>query len=184
VPSQQPNIIFLNGPSSCGKSTLTSELQEALPPPFLHFAEDHFFDMLPGQAHQRPDFLALGTRLYEGFAACAATMARAGNYLVVDTVAWNPGSMQAFTRAFKGLPVLAVGLHCDLATLEARERSRGNRGVGLARRQLATVHTEALYDIELDTSDDDTQATVSAIIDAWNQPIDDPAFVRMLRRSL
>ena len=41
-----------------------------------------------------------------------------------------------------------------------------------------------ITDVELDTSIDDAQATVSAIIDAWNRPVDDPAFARMLRRSL
>lgn len=181
MPSHQPHVIFMNGPSSCGKSTLTAELQKALAPPFLHFAEDSFFDMLSGHAHQRPDFLDLGTRLYDGFAACAATMAQAGNFLVVDTVAWNPGSLQSFTRALRGIDVLAVGLHCDLDVLEARERARGNRGVGLARRQLATVHADALYDVEVDTSSDDLRASVSAIVDAWHRPVTDPAFERMQR---
>jgi chloramphenicol 3-O phosphotransferase len=34
-------IIFLNGASSSGKSTLAKAMQQALPEPFLHVSSDH-----------------------------------------------------------------------------------------------------------------------------------------------
>ena len=39
--------------------------------------------------------------------------------------------------------------------LEARERARGDRMIGLARRQFARIHKDIAYDLALDT----TQAT-------------------------
>lgn len=82
-----PSIIFLNGTSSSGKSTLTAALQDRLEPVFLHFSEDCFFAMLPGNAYERGDFVTIGSALYAGFARSAATMVEAGNRLIVDTVA-------------------------------------------------------------------------------------------------
>jgi len=177
-----PAIIFLNGTSSSGKTTLTTALQARLDPVFLHFSEDAFFDMLPGDAWERPDFMTIGSALYDGFARSAATMAEARNHLIVDTVAWNPGSMATFERGLRGLDVLAVGVHCDLDVLEERERQRGDRSVGLARRQLPTTHAEALYDVEVDTSTGALDDCVDAIVRAWRQPPTEAAFSRL--RSL
>ena len=36
--------------------------------------------------------------------------------------------------------------------LEARERARGDRLIGLARRQFARIHKDMRYDFEVDTS--------------------------------
>lgn len=175
----EPSIIFLNGTSSSGKSTLTTVLQERLEPVFLHFSEDFFFNMLPGDAHQRLDFLAIGSALYDGFARSAAAMVAAGNHLIVDTVACHPGSMAAFERAFKGVGVLAVGVQCDIDVLEERERQRGNRSAGLARTQSPKVHLEALYDVEVDTSTTTPDECAAIIVAAWRQPPADPAFDRL-----
>ncbi|HEX5304398.1 MAG TPA: hypothetical protein VFW50_46130 [Streptosporangiaceae bacterium] len=48
-------IIFLNGASSSGKSTLAKAMQEGLPEPFLHVSSDHMVasGMLP--ARRDPD---------------------------------------------------------------------------------------------------------------------------------
>jgi len=44
---KQGKIIFLNGASSSGKSTIARILQERLGEPFLHMQLDAFIDMLP-----------------------------------------------------------------------------------------------------------------------------------------
>ncbi|WP_020579003.1 chloramphenicol phosphotransferase CPT family protein [Actinopolymorpha alba] len=174
-------VIFLNGTSSSGKTTLARALQTRLTDHvFLHFAEDTFFDLLPGHVYDRPDFLTYGARLYDGFARCAATMAAAGNRVIVDTAAWSPGSLLSFVDAFKETDVVAVGVHCPLDVLEERERQRGDRSVGLARKQIGLTHQLALYDVEVDTARDDLDACVSQIVTAWlERGVGEPAFARM-----
>ncbi len=179
----RPPVIFLNGTSSSGKSTLTAALQERFDPAFLHFSEDYFFAMLPAGAYERADFFDVGSRLYQGFASAAAAMVAQGNHLIVDTVAWVPGSMAAFVRALEGIDVLAVGVQCDLTVAEAREAGRGDRNSGLARRQSPTTHAEALYDLEVDTSSTSLADCVDAIARAWADPPADPAFDRLRRGS-
>ena len=43
------NIIFLNGSSSAGKTTLAIMLQQLLPEPYQHIALDQFRDGMPGR---------------------------------------------------------------------------------------------------------------------------------------
>lgn len=49
-------------------------------------------------------------------------------------------------------PVLFVGVRCPLDVLEERERTRGDRGRGTARKQFPLVHRHGRYDVEIDTS--------------------------------
>lgn len=43
-------VIFLNGTSSSGKSTIAGELQKVLHEPYLHVSCDAFLSQLPGSA--------------------------------------------------------------------------------------------------------------------------------------
>jgi chloramphenicol 3-O-phosphotransferase len=84
-------IIFLNGASSSGKSSLAKALQQTLPEPFLHVSSDHLAasGMLPArrgkdgpfawQAQMRPRFFA-------GFHRCLPALAAAGNDLIVEQI--------------------------------------------------------------------------------------------------
>jgi chloramphenicol 3-O phosphotransferase len=45
-----------------------------------------------------------------------------------------------------------VGVFAPFEVLEARERERGDRMIGLARWQYERVHRDMTYDLEIDTS--------------------------------
>lgn len=129
-------------------------------------------------------FNRYGSRLYDGFANSVAALAASGNRVIVDTVAWSPGSLDAFIDVFQDTQVLAVGVRCDLQVLEQREGQRGDRSTGLARRQFHLAHQDALYDVEVDTSDLDLDACVADILNAWrNPPSGESAFTRMRARN-
>jgi chloramphenicol 3-O phosphotransferase len=51
-----------------------------------------------------------------------------------------------------GFALFTVGVFAPLDVLEARERERGDRTIGLARWQYDRVHTGKSYDLEVDTS--------------------------------
>lgn len=51
---QKPKVIFLNGPSSAGKTTLSHALQEQLAVPFLHIGIDKIIGMMP---HKHNDWV-------------------------------------------------------------------------------------------------------------------------------
>ena len=88
-------------------------------------------------------------RLYQQGVASAA---RAGFDVIVDEVVLDPTARQDWIDALLGLPVSWVAVRCSAKTMEQRERQRGDRPIGLARAQLATVHTDMRYDMEIDTT--------------------------------
>jgi chloramphenicol 3-O phosphotransferase len=65
-----------------------------------------------------------------------------------------------------GHDVFLVGLHCPVEELERRERARGDRGVGDARRDALTVHTFTGYDLDLSCLDA-LEDNVQRVIHGW-----------------
>lgn len=82
----------------------------------------------------------------------AATWARAGCNVLVDEVTLSEPGVNDWRSALAGLDVMWVAVHCDPDVNDAREASRGDRHVGLARVQRRTVHAFAHYDLELDAT--------------------------------
>ncbi|MBD9593822.1 hypothetical protein IB277_12205 [Ensifer sp. ENS07] len=85
---QHGRIIFLNGTSSAGKSTLAKALREILPEPFCYYASDQLADagfrvlrrgMHPGMRGER-------ARFFDGFHRSIAAFAEAGNDLIVEHI--------------------------------------------------------------------------------------------------
>jgi chloramphenicol 3-O phosphotransferase len=158
-------VIVLNGGSSAGKSSLAACLQEQLDGTWLALGVD---DLIRALSHGPLDTTAGGTfaitpegsvvvgeafraaelAWYEGLAA----VARAGTGLIVDEVFLGGGTSQARLRAaLAGLSVLWVGVRCDAAVAETRERRRADRNTGMARDQAARVHQGVQYDMVVET---------------------------------
>jgi chloramphenicol 3-O phosphotransferase len=227
----QGTIIWLNGPSSVGKSSIARALQSMLEVPCLHTGLDHFLGSLPasfftpsdgvhpasadgyvlvfrdspasaagsapdashqpetgafipggkilGEVRLGPGAMRVLTGMYQAMAAYAS----AGNWVIVDDVIYDRRVLQAGVEAFAALPVLFVGLRCPLEILERRERERGDRGPGGAAAFYPLVHADALYDLELDTSQL-SQAACAERIKAALEPGQPRTAVRELQRLL
>jgi chloramphenicol 3-O phosphotransferase len=81
-----------------------------------------------------------------------AAMARHGNDLIVDDVLLGRDTAE-YGEALAGLTVHWVGVFAPLDVLEARERERKDRMIGLSRWQFNRVHRGIKYDLEIDTSE-------------------------------
>jgi chloramphenicol 3-O phosphotransferase len=167
--SKLPWIILLNGVGSVGKSSIAKALQTITRDPFMHVAMDAFLEMLPEALWGHPDGIVFETvqeggkpsvnvrsgptaaRLLSGMRQAIAAMARQGNNLIVDDVLLD-GDNAAYDAALAGLDVVRVGVFAPLDILEAREATRGDRMIGLARWQFDRVHKDMTYDLEIDTS--------------------------------
>lgn len=157
-------VIFLNGTSSSGKTTIAKELQKSLDEPYLHMNIDDFLQRLPEASLADAEYLSRALPvLLAGFDDSNAAIARAGNNVIIDHVLQEPSWISHCARAFQGLKVVFVGVRCPLEVLEARERARGDRKEGMAAYQYDRVHSYDRYDIQVDTSEMTVDECVSAI---------------------
>lgn len=152
--SRGGRIIFLNGTSSSGKSSIARELLQVLDEPYFHIPVDAFHAMR-SHCEVAPDELrGVLRRTWMGFHRAVASMAASGNNVVVDHVLSEQWRLLDCLGLFAPGDVVLVGVRCSPQELERRERERGDRPMGLAARQLEQVHAHGLYDIECDTDTD------------------------------
>jgi chloramphenicol 3-O phosphotransferase len=161
-------VIILNGVGSAGKTSIATALQDIAAVPFLHVSMDVFCEMLPPTYWDHPGGFQfekieengkpaiaihtgpVGARLMDGMRRAVAALAASGNDLIVDDVML--GDEQAeYRRLLAPFAVHWVAVRASLDVLEARERARGDRMIGLARWQFPRVHAGKTYDLELDT---------------------------------
>ena len=165
----QPTILLLNGPGSAGKTSLARALQLLTQAPFLHVQMDSFLSMQPPRDdnHEETFFWQTthedgapltrfhtgprGTALMRGYRRSIAALAGEGLNVIADDVAVAE-DIADYRDALSPFRLLVVKVHAPLAVLEAREKARGDRMIGLARDQWQRVHAGVNYDFTLDTS--------------------------------
>ncbi|MGW2177826.1 chloramphenicol phosphotransferase CPT [Streptomyces sp. NPDC001732] len=157
-------MIVLNGGSSSGKTGIARCLQAVLPDRWLSLGVDTLVDAMPmsmrtsdtgiefapdGKVAVGSGFRELEAAWIEGVAA----MARAGAGIVVDEVFLGGAeSQRRWQQALGELRVLWVGVRCDAAVAAGRETARGDRVPGMAALQADLVHRGVTYDLEVDTT--------------------------------
>ncbi|MEV7788324.1 AAA family ATPase [Streptomyces sp. NPDC088106] len=145
-------IIFLNGTSSSGKSSIARELLCVLDEPYFHLPVDSFHAMRSRREIPAEDLPEVLHRTWRGFHRAVAGMAAAGNNVVVDHVLSEEWRLLDCLELFPARDVVLVGVHCSPDELRRREEARGDRPAGLAARQFERVHSHGVYDIECDTT--------------------------------
>ena len=182
------SIILVNGASSSGKSTLCAAVQSRLAEPFWHWSIDHLVasQTLPSARIKSGEFPwpELRGDFFKGYHNTLPALASAGNNLLVEHIVENKEWMVRLVSLLNGFDVFFVALHCDLEELERRERARGDRPPGDARRDFETLHKFGEYDLEL-TSSDGVEHNAEALIAAWEARVRMPsnAWRRPSRRA-
>jgi chloramphenicol 3-O phosphotransferase len=171
-------VILLNGCGSVGKSSVARALQGIVATPLLVVAMDDFLDMLPPGLMGHPDGLVFADegaagvavrsgpvldRAMRGMRRAVAALAAAGNDLVVDEVMLDAEKEADYRAVLATFELHMVGLFAPLEVIEARERARGDRMIGLARWQYGRVHAGRRYELELDAGSDTPETLAEAI---------------------
>jgi chloramphenicol 3-O phosphotransferase len=151
-------IIFLNGTSSSGKTTIGKCLQEILTEPYLLLSVDDLLNCLPEREFEpttqdeAEKSMEMIYRVISAYHRAVGALARAGINLIVDHVLQEEAWLGECLSEWSGLDVCFVGVKCPLDELERRETGRGDRNPGTAAFQFDRVHAHKTYDIEVDTS--------------------------------
>lgn len=173
----QGNIIFLNGTSSSGKTTVAKLLQEILDDYYIHTGIDHYLERVPekfqllsdGRNPSTADGLLwvttddgtriseirigpAGLRLFSGMYHAYAALATMGNNIIIDDVIFDPRVLEEAVSTLYSFNPLFVGVKCPFEIAEQREHERGDRWLGLVKAHYDLVHSHGTYDLEIDTS--------------------------------
>ena len=143
-------IIFLNGTSSAGKSTIARALRPALEPQFCYYASDQLADgsFRPIDSGARE---AGRERFFQGFHRSIAAFADAGNDLLVEHIVEEQSWADELRTLLAPFDVFWVGVHAPAGEIERRERLRGDRRIGEGLFHLNT-HGYCRYDLEVDAT--------------------------------
>ncbi|CRX37906.1 chloramphenicol phosphotransferase CPT family protein [Estrella lausannensis] len=184
-------IIYINGPSSSGKSTLIKQLQHTLKDPYLHVGIDQLINMMPekvndwtggeashgfswkaatdidGKPMQLLQIGPFAKKVSETLKQIVQLMAESGYFIIIDDIAFGKEGVDAWREALRGYQVIYIGIHTPLPVLEERERARGDRMIGSARAQFLSVHRGVSYDLEFDTS----KVSVNQIVKSIGQKV-------------
>src|SRR5258708_31021128 len=90
-------------------------------------------------------------RAFRGMRHAIAAMAMQGNNLIVDEVMLKD-EMAEYASLLAAFDLFLVGVFAPLDVLEARERQRDDRRIGLAPWQYDPVHKGNTYHLELATT--------------------------------
>lgn len=165
-------IIFMNGPSSVGKSSIAKEIQEQSNTPLFHLSSDQFIEskMLPNNYKEKFSWNDLRPKFFNGFHNCLPAIAAAGNNIVVDHVVEYKEWLIDIVFLLKEFDVFYIGLTCDLNELERREIRRGNRYIGEAKEHLEIVHSFSEYDLFIDTTNRTPKESAYKILKEFENP--------------
>lgn len=171
-------VVILNGAPRSGKSSIAASIQESFDGPWMNLGVDLFMaatsaayrpgiGLRPGG--ERPDLEPFVVTGYHAMYDSIAAHSRAGINVVVDVQHHDSysrplGIIHGCAQRLAGLPVLFVGVRCDIAVIMAR-RNAGQPGRETAYvlgtvddpipapvvRWQDAVHQRA-YDVEVDTS--------------------------------
>lgn len=180
-------IIFINGTSSSGKTSLLKALQKKLQEPYLDMGIDKFIWMLPSRYLDRPlwdEVLGkalhagpVGLSLFSGMHHAIAAAASRGNNVIADHALVEKAWVDECASLFAGMNAYLIGLYCPLEVLEQREKDRKDRTLGQARLQFDVIHKYTKYDLELDTSKLTTEVCADNVIERLKTP---PAAFRQI----
>ncbi len=175
--------MILNGAPRSGKSSIAAAIQATFAGTWLNLGVDAARAIIPpgvqpgiGLRPGEPEHPAAAMLpvLYAGLWESVAAHARLGLNVVVDVGLYDTAVAADAARRLERLPVLFVGVRCDIeAVMERRRQAGPSRYVGAPAsepvpepvlRWQREVHAHWAYDLEVDTSAGDPQECAGAIL--------------------
>lgn len=162
---KQGILVFLNGTSSSGKTSISTELINQKEIPFYHISIDDFFNnyndfinnKFPDEPPREIDHQAvsqiLDNSIISVYHSTIKLLLEFCFNVIADTIIDNDKRFNEFLDQFFDHPTLFVGVICSKEELIRREQIRGDREIGLAASQFSKVYCFGEYDLEVDTEE-------------------------------
>jgi chloramphenicol 3-O phosphotransferase len=149
----QPSAIVLHGPTSSGKSSLAKALQANADIPAFHISLDAFVTMANRGDMRSEQERELAYHIHcENLRSTLARVVETDFEIILELVLRDTVEFDACLRVLSPRPTYVVRVWAPIPVLEARERTREDRAVGMAREQFEHPAYKRTYDFDVDTS--------------------------------
>ncbi|QRR34163.1 AAA family ATPase [Hydrogenophaga sp. YM1] len=149
----KPFAIVLHGPTSAGKSTTATALQDCAQAPAFHVTLDAFVTMSRRRDMRSAEEQRLAYRIHcENLRSTLRRLVDTEFEIILDTVLRDVEELQACIDVLSDRPLCLVGITAPLETLERRESLREDRATGMAQEQVGHSAFARPYDVVIDTS--------------------------------
>lgn len=203
-------IIFLNGTSSSGKSTLARAIMRQSERPFLYYSIDHlvnfwidekfvalenepkdwfFHDISIDAEGNRLTHIVDGpnaVQLHWDMIDSLAVLIQKGYDLIIDEVLWQNEIFDRYVNALCfSNRVHVIKVICELLECERRENQREDRFKGLARALYPQVYNNAIkYDLEIDTTSNSANVAAQQVIQYVESHKEPRAFIEYISHQI
>ncbi|MEJ9222103.1 chemotaxis protein [Paenibacillus glucanolyticus] len=192
---KQGLIVFMNGTSSSGKTSISMELKNQKEIPFHHLSIDDFFGNYDDFIDTKfPDIEPtrevddVGQILFDPimsvYYATIKLFSEMGLNVIVDTVIDNDKRFNDYLDVLFDQPTLFVGVLCSKEELTRREQIRGDRQIGLASSQFDKVYCFNEYDLEVNTEELNPTECAEKILSFIKSDKDYSAFKKLGKRDI
>ncbi|WP_454192923.1 chloramphenicol phosphotransferase CPT family protein [Paenibacillus sp. Marseille-Q7038] len=192
---KQGLIVFLNGTSSSGKTTISLELKNQKEIPFHHLSIDTFFgnynDFIDSNF---PDIEPtrevddVGKILFDPinsvYYATIKLFSEMGLNVIVDTVIDNDKRLNDYLDLLFDHPTLFIGVLCSKEELTRREQIRGDRQIGLANSQYDQIYSFNEYDLKVNTEELSPTECAEKILGFIKSGQEYSAFKKLMKREI
>ncbi|AIQ67775.1 chloramphenicol phosphotransferase CPT family protein [Paenibacillus graminis] len=189
-------IVFLNGTSSSGKTSISTELINQKEIPFYHLSIDEFFNnyndfvnnKFPDEPPRGIDHQVVSQiidhSILSVYHSTIKLLSELGFNVIVDTIIANDKYFNDFYDVLIDHPILFVGVLCSKEELTRREQSRGDRAIGLAHSQFDYIYSYDEYDLEVNTEELSPVECTDKILSYIKSDLDYSAFKKLRKREI
>ncbi|WP_318627211.1 chloramphenicol phosphotransferase CPT family protein [Paenibacillus polymyxa] len=158
---KQGILVFLNGTSSSGKTSISTELINQKEILFYHLSIDDFFnnyydfinnkfpDDPPKEIDHQVVSQILDDSIFSVYHSTIKLLLELGFNVIADTIIDNDKRFNEFLDQFFDQPTLFIGVICSEEELIKREQKRGDRQIGLVASQFSKIYCFGEYDLEV-----------------------------------
>ncbi|CAM4011537.1 phosphotransferase-like protein [Saccharibacillus endophyticus] len=148
-------IIFLNGVTSSGKTSIVDAMQ-AYTDPFFYVVANDLFENTIGDQHLQNDYWKYLSEAVIMMYHTAKVFSDRGKNILIDGILVERPELQPHYRQVQeisaGYPLEIVEVYCPLEICRTRNLERGDRGEHQSAEQHRIMASDIAYDFSVDTS--------------------------------
>jgi len=148
-------ILYLNGVTSTGKTTLAKEIQEKADVNFYTLSHDTFQQMISQKFLRQNYWKHLSEAIIQAYQV-AKQMSDNGINVIYDGMILETDELkphyEKIIKIFNGSPLKMIEVYCPLEICKQRNIERGDRGENQSHEQSEIMAKNIIYDFSVDTS--------------------------------